>query len=75
MLRLLQLRITIMATITISFHSKNPATIWNTLARKLGREPTDDEANAEVRRIREEALVAVATKGKLPHQRKRSVRA
>lgn len=29
----------------------NPATIWNTLARRLGREPTNDEARAEVLRI------------------------
>ena len=29
----------------------NPNTIWNVLARKLGREPTDKEAADEVKRI------------------------
>jgi hypothetical protein len=31
--------------------SDNPDTIWKVLARKLGREPTRDEAIAEVKRI------------------------
>jgi hypothetical protein len=29
----------------------NPATIWNQLAQRLGREPTNAEARDEVRRI------------------------
>lgn len=29
----------------------NPNTIWNRLAARLGREPTNAEAAAEVRRI------------------------
>lgn len=30
--------------ITFSWRNDNPNTIWNTLARKLGRQPTNDEA-------------------------------
>jgi len=37
--------------ISISWRNDNPDTIWNTLARKLGREPTAAEAKAEVLRI------------------------
>ena len=37
--------------ITITFTNKNPSTIWNKLAAKLGREPTNEEAKAEVKRI------------------------
>lgn len=50
-------------------------TIWQALATKLGREPSHAEACAEVKRILSEAsdadLVARATRGALPHQRKR----
>jgi hypothetical protein len=50
-------------------------TIWEALAEKLGREPTNAEANAEVRRIlqknADELLVSRAMAGKLPHQRRR----
>lgn len=50
-------------------------TIWQALAAKLGREPSHAEACAEVKRILSEAneasLVARATRGALPHQRKR----
>ncbi len=37
--------------ITITWTNNNPNTIWNQLAKKLGREPTNEEAAAEVRRI------------------------
>ncbi len=40
-----------MIQVTITWHNDNPNTIWNTLARKLGREPTNAEATAEVKRI------------------------
>jgi hypothetical protein len=46
-------------------------TIYEALRDKLGREPTNDELKAEVNRIKESALVELATKGKLPFQRKR----
>jgi hypothetical protein len=37
--------------INITWRNDNPDTIWNRLAQRLGREPTDQEAAAEVRRI------------------------
>ena len=46
-------------------------TIYEALRAKLGREPTRDELRAEVARIKTEALIEVATRGRLPHQRKR----
>jgi hypothetical protein len=50
-------------------------TIWEALAVKLGREPTNAEAAEEVKRIlreaSEEQLVARAMAGRLPHQRRR----
>lgn len=46
-------------------------TIYQALAAKLGRTPTNDELKADVKRILTEALVDTATKGKLKHQRKR----
>ena len=55
--------------VTISFHSDNPNTIWNVLAKRLGREPTGAEATAEVRRILDEAQVARAMAGRLRFQR------
>lgn len=36
---------------TITFTNKNPDTIANKLATKLGREPTNDELCKEVKRI------------------------
>jgi hypothetical protein len=39
--------------VTITFRNDNPNTVWNRLAAKLGREPTNAEAAAEVRRILE----------------------
>lgn len=37
--------------VTVTWHNDNPNTIWNVLARELGREPTEAEAAEEVRRI------------------------
>jgi hypothetical protein len=47
-------------------------TIYQALCVKLGRVPTDAEIKADVDRIKREALVDLANKGKLPFQRKRS---
>lgn len=41
--------------VTITVHNPNPNTIWNKLAARLGREPTNQEAADEVRRILREA--------------------
>lgn len=48
-------------------------TIWDALARKLGRQPTNAEAKAEVQRILEESMIERAEQGKLSHQRKSNV--
>lgn len=61
-----------MVRVTFTVTNNNPNTIWNVLARKLGREPTNAEAKGEVLRIFEEVLVERAEAGKLPHQRERS---
>jgi hypothetical protein len=37
--------------ITTTWRNDNPDTVWNRLAAKLGRPPTDAEVTAEVRRI------------------------
>ncbi len=37
--------------VTITFTNNNPDTIWNRLAARLGRQPTNDEAIAEVKRL------------------------
>lgn len=37
--------------ITITVHNAGPHTIWAKLAEKIGREPTHEEARAEVKRI------------------------
>lgn len=57
--------------VTTTWTNKNPETIWNKLAAKLGREPTGAEAAAEVRRILSETTVKLAGEGRLPFQRKR----
>jgi hypothetical protein len=44
-------------------------TIYEALRDKLGREPTNPELRAEVERIKQSALVELAEKGRLPHQR------
>lgn len=59
-----------MYRVTTTWHNDNPDTIWNKLAARLGREPTAQEAKQEVRRILSEGLVDLASKGKLPHQRR-----
>lgn len=41
--------------ITVTWHNANPNTIWGKLAARLGREPTNAEAKAEVLRILREA--------------------
>lgn len=45
-------------------------TIYEALRTKLGREPTNAELKADVRRILDEGLQELAHKGKLPRQRK-----
>ncbi len=57
--------------ITTTWANNNPDTIWNRLAAKLGRQPTNAEAEAEVKRIMTQALIETAEQGKLAHQRKR----
>ncbi len=44
-----------MIKITTTWHNPNPNTIWNKLAVRLGREPTNEEARQEVSRILSEA--------------------
>lgn len=46
-------------------------TIYAALTLKLGRIPTNEELKADVQRIKQDALVEVASKGKLPFQRRR----
>lgn len=41
--------------VTITVHNAGPHTIWGKLAARLGREPTNQEAADEVRRILREA--------------------
>ena len=43
--------------VNVTWRNDNPNTIWNTLARKLGREPTNAEARAEMDRLMQEALI------------------
>ena len=44
-------------TTRITWTNDNPNTIWNQLKARLGREPTTDEAIAEVKRIMGEARI------------------
>ena len=44
-----------MVAVRTTWTNGNPNTIWNRLAVKLGREPTNDEAREEVQRILREA--------------------
>ena len=37
--------------VNVTWTNRNPDTIWNRLAAKLGREPTHAEACAEVKRV------------------------
>lgn len=55
--------------VTFTVANDNPNTIHNVLKRKLGREPSHAELRAEVTRIRTEALVDMAGKGRLRMQR------
>lgn len=57
--------------VNVTWHNANPNTIWGKLAQRLGREPTNAEAKAEVQRILDESLVSLADAGKLKHQRRR----
>ena len=41
--------------VSIQWRNDNPNTVWNVLAKKLGREPTMKEAGDEVRRILKES--------------------
>jgi hypothetical protein len=65
------------ASMYAKFHGKdvvaNPGklTIYQALTQKLRRTPTNAELKADVQRIKEEALVEAASKGKLAHQRGR----
>lgn len=46
-----------MIAVTVTWHNAGPHTIWGQLAKRLGREPTNEEAKAEVLRIlREEKI-------------------
>jgi hypothetical protein len=45
-------------------------TIYESLIRKLGRKPTNAELRDEVQRIKQEAYVMAATRGKLPFQKR-----
>lgn len=45
-------------------------TIYEILAAKLGREPTNAELSADVRRILSEVTIERAGAGKLNHQRR-----
>lgn len=38
-------------TVTTTWTNNNPNTIWNKLAARLGRQPTNAEAEEEVKRI------------------------
>ena len=42
--------------VTITWRNDNPDTVYNVLARKLGREPKRTEVIAELRRIMREAV-------------------
>lgn len=51
--------------------TNNPDTIWNRLAQKLGREPTQAEVVEEVKRIKLGVSADLAGAGKLWFQRRR----
>ena len=44
--------------------------IWQALADRLGRQPSNSEVKAELARITEESLIERAELGKLKHQRR-----
>lgn len=45
-------------------------TIYEALRTKLGREPSNAELRADVKRILRDCLVEMAEAGQLPHQRR-----
>ena len=45
-------------------------TIYEALAAKLGREPSNAELKADVQRILTDGLIEMTGQGKLKHQRK-----
>ncbi len=45
-------------------------TIYEALATKLGRLPTNEELRADVQRIKRDAVVGLASNGRLPFQHK-----
>lgn len=47
-------------------------TIYEALAAKLGRTPTNAELKADVERIKADGLREMAERGRLQHQRKRA---
>ena len=47
--------------ITFTVTNNNPDTIWNKLAQRLGREPTNSEAEQEVKRILRGDVAAIIT--------------
>lgn len=57
--------------VTTTWTNNNPNTIFNRLAARLGRTPSDAEAIAEVKRLMAENTADMAARGALPHQRKR----
>lgn len=58
--------------VAFSVTNNNPDTIWNALAKKLGREPTDAEAIEEIQRIRNDWLARAAARGELSWQKRKS---
>jgi len=54
----------------ISDPAQRKPTIYEALRAKLGREPSNAELNADVRRILDEAMCERAKQGKLRHQRR-----
>jgi DNA-directed RNA polymerase specialized sigma subunit len=37
--------------VTFTWHNAGPHTVWGKLAQRLGREPTNEEVQQEMRRI------------------------
>ena len=63
-----------MIRVTTSWRNDNPNTVWNRLAAKLGREPTNAEAAQEVKRILQNEILKRAGEGKLTWQRRQTTR-